>query len=82
MALTIRTTAEQDTLILQLCKRLEVKTASKLLIRFLEDYNLNNNMINSQQKKIGELLQENKKLKNVISSHQSSLTDFLNFEVN
>lgn len=64
MALTIRTTENDDLLIKDLCEKLQIKTASGLLLHLLRDYDSNCQRIDSLS------LQNNNKRKYINNSNR------------
>lgn len=79
MALTIRTTKHQDSIIEDLCSQMDIKTASGLLLNILENYQDHKVLREKLAHDLAVVKRQNEQLKHVIEKHQHSLTSFLDF---
>lgn len=79
MALTIRTTKQQDKIIQDLCIQMDIKTSSGLLLNILENYQDHNALREKLAYDLSVVKRQNEQLKHVIEKHQHSLTSFLDF---
>ena len=78
MALTIRTTKEQDKQIATLCNQLNIKTSTKLFIYLLETFEPTSNKLKALNEEIKQLSIESDRRDKIVSNYQDSLTDLLN----
>lgn len=80
MALTIRTTEQHDLLIAKLCNQLDIKTASKLFIHLIENYEYTQRSLHNGERLNRDLSNSLQERNEVIKEFQSSFSNLMSIK--